>query len=79
MNKTIITAALAFSAAISIFSLASCSRNDVIESPESMGCLNLEPGNLKATRVVTTDTATTIWFRMDFPAAQDFSIHLKVT
>ncbi|MBR6082726.1 MAG: hypothetical protein IKP62_07365 [Salinivirgaceae bacterium] len=72
MNKTIITAALAFSAAISIFSLASCSRNDVIESPGSMGCLNLEPGNLKTTRVVTTDTATTIWFRMDFPAGAGF-------
>ncbi len=63
---------IATMAAIGILTLASCSRNDVIESPESMGCLNLEPGNLKATRVATTDTATTIWFKMNFPARVGF-------
>lgn len=73
MNKNIITAALAFSAAIGILSLASCTRSSiVIESPEAMACVNLEPGNLKATKVIMSDTVTTVCFRMEYPAGAWF-------
>jgi len=63
---------IATMAAIGLLALASCSRNDIIESPESIACVNMSRGDLKATRVVTTDTATTVWFRMEYPVGASF-------
>ena len=45
-----------------------------IKSPESLLCLNVYRGELKANEVVMTDTATTIKFSLKFPKGDYFCI-----
>ncbi|MBO4663100.1 MAG: thioredoxin family protein [Bacteroidaceae bacterium] len=45
-----------------------------IKSPESLLCLNVYRGELKANEVVMTDTATTIKFSLTFPKGDYFCI-----
>lgn len=43
-----------------------------IKSPEAMACANVFQGELKASEVTMTDTATTIHFTMQYPKGQYF-------
>ena len=43
-----------------------------IQTPEAMACANVFQGELKAREVVTTDTATTVRFTMQYPQGQYF-------
>ena len=43
-----------------------------IKSPESMACVNVHLGELKAREVVMTDTATTVHFTMEYQPGQSF-------
>jgi len=43
-----------------------------IKSPETMACANVFQGELKASEVMMTDTATTIHFTMQYPKGQYF-------
>ena len=43
-----------------------------IKSPESMACVNVRGGELKAREVIFKDTATTVHFTMEYPAGQSF-------
>lgn len=45
-----------------------------IQNPKAMGCLNVSGGELKASKVVFADTATTVQFTMDYPAGSTFRI-----
>ncbi len=43
-----------------------------IKAPEAMACANVFQGELKASKVMMTDTATTILFTMQYPKGQYF-------
>jgi thiol-disulfide isomerase/thioredoxin len=43
-----------------------------IKAPEAMACANVYQGELKASEVMMTDTATTIRFTMQYPKGQSF-------
>ena len=43
-----------------------------IKAPESMTCVNVYQGDLKARQVIMRDTATTIYFTMEYPKEQYF-------
>ena len=43
-----------------------------IKSPEAMACANVFQGELKASEVIMTDTATTVHFSMQYPKGQYF-------
>ena len=43
-----------------------------IKAPEAMACANVFQGELKASEVMMTDTATTIHFTMQYPKGQSF-------
>ena len=43
-----------------------------IKAPEAMACANIFQGELKASEVIMTDTATTIHFTMQYPQGQSF-------
>ena len=43
-----------------------------IKSPESMACVNVYQGELKADEVIMTDTATTVRFTMEYSTGQYF-------
>ena len=43
-----------------------------IKSPEAMACANVFQGELKASEVMMTDTASTIHFTMQYPKGQYF-------
>lgn len=43
-----------------------------IKAPEAMACANVFQGELKASEVIMTDTATTIHFTMQYPKGQYF-------
>ena len=45
-----------------------------IQNPKALGCLNVSGGELKASKVVFADTATTVQFTMDYPAGSTFRI-----
>ena len=45
-----------------------------IQNPKALGCLNVSGGELKASKVVFADTATTVQFTMDYPAGSSFRI-----
>ena len=45
-----------------------------IQNPKALGCLNVSGGELKASKVVFADTATTVQFTMDYPAGYVFRI-----
>ena len=45
-----------------------------IKNPKALGCLNVSGGELKASKVVFADTATTVQFTMDYPAGSSFRI-----
>ena len=45
-----------------------------IQNPKALGCLNVSGGELKASKVVFADTATTVQFTMDYPAGYTFRI-----
>ena len=46
----------------------------IIQNPKALGCLNVSGGELKASKVVFADTATTVQFTMDYPAGYNFRI-----
>ncbi|MGM9689094.1 MAG: hypothetical protein ACI3YD_08585, partial [Alloprevotella sp.] len=46
----------------------------IIQNPKALGCLNVSGGELKASKVVFADTATTVQFTMDYPAGYIFRI-----
>ena len=46
----------------------------IIQNPKALGCLNVSGGELKASKVVFADTATTVQFTMDYPAGSTFRI-----
>lgn len=73
MKKNFIAAALTITATAAILATSSSARGAiVIESPESMGCINMSWGNLEATKVIIADTATTVCFRMQYPTDRTF-------
>lgn len=43
-----------------------------IKAPESMACVNVHNGELKARQVIMRDTATTVYFTMEYPKGQRF-------
>ena len=45
-----------------------------LKNPKALGCLNVSGGELKASKVVFADTATTVQFTMDYPAGYNFRI-----
>ena len=45
-----------------------------LKNPKALGCLNVSGGELKASKVVFADTATTVQFTMDYPAGYVFRI-----
>ena len=45
-----------------------------LKNPKALGCLNVSGGELKASKVVFADTATTVQFTMDYPAGYTFRI-----
>ena len=45
-----------------------------IQNPKALGCLNVSGGELKVSKVVFADTATTVQFTMDYPAGSTFRI-----
>ena len=45
-----------------------------IQNPKALGCLNVSGGELKASKVVFADTATTVQFTMDYPAGSTIRI-----
>ena len=73
MKRNFIAAVLTITATAAILATASCTRSSiVIESPESMGCINMSWGNLEATKVIIADTATTVCFRMKYRTDKTF-------
>ena len=44
----------------------------IIKAPESMACVNVYQGELKARDVIFSDTATTIHFTMEYPKGNNF-------
>lgn len=74
MKKKLISAVLMISAAAAFLVTASCTRsNIVIESPEAMAFANFIPGSdFKATKVIMSDTATTVNFRLEYPVGGTF-------
>jgi len=43
-----------------------------IKAPEAMACVNVYQGELKAREVIMRDTATTVFFTMEYPKGQTF-------
>ena len=74
MKRNFIAAALTITATAAILATASCTRGDiVIESPEAMAFANFPSGSdFKATKVIMSDTATTINFRLEYPVGNTF-------
>lgn len=74
MKKNFISAALMISATVAFLATTSCTRsNIVIDSPDAMAFANFIPGSdFKATKVIMSDTATTVNFRMEYPIGQTF-------
>ena len=42
------------------------------KAPQAVTCVNVSPGELKASEVVMTDTATTVRFTMEYPKGKSF-------
>ena len=43
-----------------------------IKNPETMACVNVNPGELKARKIIFRDTATTVHFTMEKEKGQSF-------
>ena len=67
MKKTIIIALLAL---IAVAGQAKVYKT--IRSPKSMGCMNVYAGELKAREVVFADTATTVYFTIEYGPGRNF-------
>ena len=68
MNKqTIITILLAF-----VAMAGQAKTFKTIKNPETMACVNVNLGELKAREVIFRDTATTVHFTMEWPKGQSF-------
>ena len=74
MKRNFIAAALTITATAAILATASCTRSSiVIESPVAMAYYNFIPGaSFEATKVIMSDTATTVNFRMEYPVGNTF-------
>jgi thiol-disulfide isomerase/thioredoxin len=74
MKRNFIAAALTITATVAILATASCTRGDiVVESPEAMAFANFPSGSdFKATKVIMSDTATTVNFRLEYPIGGTF-------
>ncbi len=74
MKNSLVAAALTITATAAILATASCTRsNIVIESPVAMAYYNFIPGaSFEATKVIMSDTATTVHFRMEYPVGHTF-------
>ena len=66
-KKTIITALLAL---VALTGEAKVLKT--MKAPQAVTCVNVSPGELKANKVVMTDTATTVRFTMEYPKGQSF-------
>ena len=66
-KKTIITLLLAL-----VTMAGQAKTYKTIKNPEAMACVNVINGELKALKVIMSDTATTVQFTMKYPAKQYF-------
>ena len=66
-KKTLITILLAL---VSVVGQAKTFKT--IKNPETMACVNVNPGELKAREIIFRDTATTVHFTMEKEKGQSF-------
>jgi len=48
-----------------------------IKNPETMACVNVNPGELKAREIIFRDTATTVHFTMEKEKGQSFRFAIQ--
>ena len=67
MKKTIITILL-----VLVAMAGQAKTFKTIKNPETMACVNVNPGELKAREIIFRDTATTVHFTMEKEKGQSF-------
>ena len=67
MKKTIISTLL-----VLVAMTGQAKTYKTIKTPESMACVNVYQGELKARDVIFSDTATTVHFTMEYPKGNNF-------